>query len=94
MNITTRIKALKDNQSKFNRSEFKVMFALAASAKPLTLDGLSAQTGISVKQLDAAIYGLVKHNFITHRPNEFSYNDLTPWDTAGLFNRVLYQTKP
>ena len=95
MNIAPRIVTLRKLEPQFNRTEFKVLFALAAGAAPMTQKELCKATGLGIGRIDDSIRGLMMHNTISSTDGRYEYNDdFSSWYLDKLYQRNLYAAEP
>lgn len=91
MNIAPRIVTLRKLEPKFNRTEFKVLFALAAGAQPMTKEMLQATTGLGAGRVKDSLKDLMYHNVVIENGKQYDYNDaVDTWKVDLLNKRQLY----
>jgi DNA-binding transcriptional regulator GbsR (MarR family) len=79
-----------------NRTEFKVMFALAVTSDPMSANEIAKQTGLSKRAVTvgASLEYQCKRKLIVKENEKFAFNDsISEWDIKDLTDRKLYETQ-
>lgn len=90
MDITDRISKMKKLENRFNRTEFKVLFAIAVSEIALSESAITQRTGLGMGAVKDGLSGLLYHDAVLNSGGLYSYNDNPDtWKTNLLLKRNL-----